>query len=385
MSHKELTQKEEILHQFWANGIFAQHFLESESGLGIEIIHPGDLNHLDGPDFLNARIRIGSLVHYGAVEIHRRSKDWFYHKHHLDKNYDKVILHVVAEENQISQVHTSAGIYPPTLNVINFLPKKYELFLKNRSDFELPCNRIVHSLSNEVFDRQIEIAQKEYFDQKVSHFFRFYNEHLTPSEAWRRSLFITLCDALGVPSNRDSMKIAAKQIIEKLSNGDVELYKDREIIDDLLLNNHWIKKGSRRKTNPKFRLQQALNLFHFLNTKSLDFFIDTPFQSIWSELLQVCGLKRTSHNHRLFISFFLPAMYGLGVIVHSHRLKKASLTSWYQSEIEVPKSILQQFDVFDTHFSSKSMKRIGLVHQFNSYCKPKHCSKCEVLNKAISS
>ena len=45
------------------------------------------------------RITYDALEWSGNVEVHVKSSDWFSHQHHLDKNYDSVILRVVWEDD----------------------------------------------------------------------------------------------------------------------------------------------------------------------------------------------------------------------------------------------------------------------------------------------
>ena len=68
--------------------------------ISIQILKSGIHNDNAGPDFLNARIKIGDVLWCGDVEIHIKSSDWYAHKHQLDNKYDTVILHVVYEHNR---------------------------------------------------------------------------------------------------------------------------------------------------------------------------------------------------------------------------------------------------------------------------------------------
>ena len=57
---------------------------EADSSSAIEVLYPGEINLDGGPDFFNARLRIGSIVWAGNVEVHRKASEWLKHKHHLD-------------------------------------------------------------------------------------------------------------------------------------------------------------------------------------------------------------------------------------------------------------------------------------------------------------
>ena len=385
MSHNQVPLREENLQHFWANLEFDQSLLQTENGLKVEILYPGIQNELDGPDFLGAKICIEDIVHFGAVEIHKHSKDWFNHGHHRDMNYDNVILHVVADDIKATSITTYSGYQPPILNIFNALPKKFQPLTQNNEKTFLPCSNLIRSISEEVFERQINYAEKEYLDQKVGCFFQHYNANRTPSNAWKQALFITLCDALGVPFNRESMKESAHIIIEKWSQsyvgGDQKI---RILVSQLEAQHNWIRKGLRGVTQPSSRLHQAIKLYTFLYTKELDYFFTTNLMAIWENLLTTCNLTFTQHNQRLFVSFFLPAMYALGVILESNKLKQEVMSFWEGCVVEIPNSILKKFGIFSSIMGLKALKRIGLIHQYNAYCKPLNCSKCKVLNKAIS-
>ena len=91
--------KEDFLHFVWRLRRFRQKGLQTTTGDAVEVLVPGQHNHNAGPDFLDARIRIGGTLWAGNVEMHLRSSQWLAHGHETDPNYDNVILHVVLEED----------------------------------------------------------------------------------------------------------------------------------------------------------------------------------------------------------------------------------------------------------------------------------------------
>ncbi|MFN5518142.1 MAG: DUF2851 family protein [Bacteroidota bacterium] len=90
---------EDFLYYIWQFRLFDTSQLRTTSGEPVHILNYGIRNTNSGPDFSNARIRIGSYTFAGQVEIHTYSSEWLQHKHHLDNAYRNVILHVVYEHD----------------------------------------------------------------------------------------------------------------------------------------------------------------------------------------------------------------------------------------------------------------------------------------------
>ena len=86
---------EALLHYAWQHRLFLPEPMHTVDGLSLEIIDTGLHNHDAGPDFFNAKIKIGGQLWVGNVEIHERSSDWYRHGHEIDENYNNVVLHVV--------------------------------------------------------------------------------------------------------------------------------------------------------------------------------------------------------------------------------------------------------------------------------------------------
>ena len=112
--------KEEFLQFIWEHGLFNKTDLKTIDGKPLEIISTGKQNTDSGPDFFNARIRIGETIWAGNIEIHQKSSHWYQHRHNTDAAYDNVILHVVELHDQPVQVKnhelpTLEISYPPAI------------------------------------------------------------------------------------------------------------------------------------------------------------------------------------------------------------------------------------------------------------------------------
>jgi hypothetical protein len=128
---------EEFLQFIWEQRLFDDRDLKTITGEKLEILEVGTLNHDSGPDFFNAKVKIGSTIWVGNVEIHKISSDWYRHQHHQDEMYDSTILHVVHRCD--TQVLRSNSEEIPTL-VLPFPPEiayNYEKLMASSS--WIPC------------------------------------------------------------------------------------------------------------------------------------------------------------------------------------------------------------------------------------------------------
>jgi hypothetical protein len=116
---------ERFIHFIWRNKYLGADDLKSLDGQRIEIINIGISNRDAGPDFRDARVRIGKTLYRGDVEIHRDLTDWQKHFHSADPKYNRVILHVVLRWHPRKAVvpppKTQSGRDIPTLVLEPFL------------------------------------------------------------------------------------------------------------------------------------------------------------------------------------------------------------------------------------------------------------------------
>ena len=134
---------ERLLQYIWQFQCYNQSSLTTDEDEPLQIIHPGTFNTNQGPDFLNAKIKIGTTTWAGSIELHINSSDWKNHKHSGDKNYNNVVLHVVWQHDVDLQLAF------PTLvlqdKVSKLLLKKYEELMK--APGFIPCQKNIHAIN----------------------------------------------------------------------------------------------------------------------------------------------------------------------------------------------------------------------------------------------
>ncbi len=129
----------------------------------VEVLDTGEGNPDGGPNFFNARLRIGSYVWVGNVEVHRKASEWIRHKHHLDPAYDSTILHVVLD-NDIPILSRLAGtpLFTCVMDLDTLDLKRAQAYLENKGTCAC-ADRIRGSLplsweswSRSLFDQRIK-------------------------------------------------------------------------------------------------------------------------------------------------------------------------------------------------------------------------------------
>ncbi len=141
---------EQLLQFIWQFQYFQKSGLATVTGEPLEILVPGRLNHNQGPDFLDAKIRIGDTTWAGTVELHLQTADWDKHRHGSDKNYRNVVLHVVWEDTLTKNISpaTSPPSPAPVLELRNRVSKlmlrRYE-DLMHAASF-IPCEKMIQAV-----------------------------------------------------------------------------------------------------------------------------------------------------------------------------------------------------------------------------------------------
>jgi hypothetical protein len=197
--------KEDFLHFLWEYGLFDKASLSTTTGENIEILAPGQHNTDAGPDFFNAKIKIGDTVWAGNVEIHMRASDWQRHVHHEDKAYNNVILHVVKENDK--PVLRAGGQALATL-VMRYNPQmeaRYAALLQSvewvacgKEAAQVDLFRIKHFLNRLLVERLEQKSQQ------------LYDVLDATQNDWRKAFYQLLFRAVGFGVNAVPFELLAK-------------------------------------------------------------------------------------------------------------------------------------------------------------------------------
>jgi len=199
---------EEFLSYVWKNRLVMEP-LETYNGEPVRIYDPGQCNRDSGPDFFNARVRIGSTLWAGNVEIHVVSSDWYRHGHQNDDRYNNIILHLVYEHDR--EVYTLPGEPVPVLEVKGRVDEKmlsrYQEF--QRSRWWIPCANLIGSVNADILQDWLSQLVSERISEKserVHKLFVMNNYH------WLQTVYMTLATGFGFHVNNLPFEMLAKSL-----------------------------------------------------------------------------------------------------------------------------------------------------------------------------
>ncbi len=252
--------------------------LKTCSGEDVDIIEYGKRNSDAGPDYKDAKVKIGSILYSGSIEIHRSVNDWYLHKHKGDNKFNNVILHVAFYENDglsetgYPKVKRSRNV--PTVILSEFLSKSVHEIWKDiinnpSSAFKLPCfpenSSVAHSLKKEWIDF-LSKERLEFKAARIRSYLEAETSEINKKINWEQALFEFICEALGFSKNKEQFrKLSGKISLPDLKNKTLTLaeidsllfglsgflhdlsYKDRYIFE---LKSNWIRLRSDIKQEP---------------------------------------------------------------------------------------------------------------------------------------
>lgn len=175
---RSYTIHERFLRHIWSNLYLHRSHLRTTDHRPVFVLDTGTLNLDGGPDFLNAKIKIGPVTYCGDVEIHRNADEWLHHFHQHDPRYNKVILHVVLEaglEHEPDTVESGRSI--PLLVLEPFLSQSIRTLWRQtilderaRRSEHIPCSLLNDRVSAELLTMWLHRLSVERLELKLRRF-----------------------------------------------------------------------------------------------------------------------------------------------------------------------------------------------------------------------
>ncbi len=200
---------EAILHYVWKYRLYDENRLFTTDGIPVSVLDPGIHNTDAGPDFFNAKIKIGDELWAGNVEIHSDSSDWVKHGHHQDPAYNSVILHVVEFPLFIGKNTTKNGRIIPELilKVSDQIRRDYEFLISK--DTPVACIDRLREISPIYLSDWLNALLIERLERKMNQLSALLSESKMD---WNVVFYITLCRNFGFGINSDAFEQLARSL-----------------------------------------------------------------------------------------------------------------------------------------------------------------------------
>ena len=203
---------EDLLHYVWEYKLYTTDKLQTIEGIPLEIIDPGIHNTHAGPDFFNAKIKLGEELWVGNVEIHINSSDWYKHQHHLNKMYNSVILHIVECIDELEVRDQSRRAIPQWIIHIPGEIRKNYLRLR-QNDSSVPCVGMIQTIPEIYIRDWMNALLHERLERKADDLKNLLEKYQFD---WNEVFYILLARNFGFGINNDAFERLAKSLPLKI-------------------------------------------------------------------------------------------------------------------------------------------------------------------------
>lgn len=190
------------MHYAWRYRQLSPSSMVTADGRRVDVIDPGRLNTDSGPDFFNAKLRIGDQMWVGDVEMHLRASDWHRHGHDGDPAYESVVLHVVDCDDVPIRRQNGEVIPQMVMKIHPEFHARYAELVSN-AGADLPCGpRLCELPSLHLTDWLTSLG----FERLHAKADRLAALTAANKGDWEETAYITLARALGFGTNSEPME-----------------------------------------------------------------------------------------------------------------------------------------------------------------------------------
>jgi hypothetical protein len=412
--------KEEFLHY-----LFEQQLIDNTE---FEIISPGIKNVDAGPDFFNAKIKIGETIWAGNVEIHIQSSDWNRHGHQNDKSYDNIILHLVLKHDV--EIYSTSARLIPTYEI------KFNQELFNIYD-SLIQNKLWVHCENELY--QIDAFTKLSYQQslaieRLERKSKYFEDLLEYNKNdWGETFFQAIAKGIGGKLNQVPFELLAKSVSLKVlskSRGNLLqiesiIYGQAGLLEDNLENDNYYsdlqkeykyqkKKNSLTSVRPELWKFSKIRPYNFPTIKiALLAKLINKYQSLLSiiikcgnidELEEIFDIEASEYwethylfgkeskkltkkigkasKHHLIINTIIPFLYVYADKTGKENLKEKSL-DWLTKLPDEDNSITRNWEQRGFE-NTNALQSQALIELKNERCDKHRCLDCRIAHKILT-
>lgn len=417
---------ERLLQFIWQFRYFNTNGLTTTDGEAVQVIFPGNSNSNQGPDFYDAKIKIGKTTWAGTVELHVKTTDWKRHHHHDDKNYRNVILHVVWENDQLPDPN-SIPLIELSSRVSKILLTRYEE-LMNSGGF-IPCEKNIYSIRDITWKAWKERLVIERLLRKSKTAETYLNEN---KFHWEETFWWLLARNFGIKVNADAFEQIAKSIpVNVLAKHKNQIHQ----VEALLFGQAGLLTGKFKEDYPqllqreydflqkKYQLKKIHEPVHFLRmrpgnfptvrlaqlamliTRSSHLFSKIKEADSAAEIKMWFGITANDYWHyhykfdepsgykkkrlgeamvdNIIINTICPIMFAWGNYHNNQKYKNKAL-HWLEEVTGENNSITKGFQHLGIE-TKNACDSQALIELKNEYCNKKRCLDCAVGNAMLKS
>ena len=412
--------KEEFLYYLWENRLLTGS-LATAQGQSVEIIHPGFRNQNSGPDYLEAKIRIGEQLWAGHVEIHVKTSDWNRHGHQHDRAYHNVVLHVVYE-------HDASINDIPVLEVRGHydlsLHQRYEQFMASKR--WIACERALSQVQPFTRNTWLERMAVERLEEKAGNVTRLLNANQFD---WEHTLYHLLLRSFGMKVNNEAFEtlsclLPLKTLLKHADNliqveamllgcaGFLEVESDEDYPNllkrefavmrskfDLLTMpaERWKFMRMRPVNFPTVRLVQLAQMIYrhgclFSKTKEAvtasdaKKLFDVEASSYWDTHFRLAEASNTGKPKHLgegtadvlMINAIIPLLFCYGQF-HKDTACCDKAMRFLEETAAEDNTVIRHFQAIGIK-ADNAMQSQAMLHLYNHYCRRKRCLECSIGN-----
>jgi hypothetical protein len=418
---------EKLLQFIWRFQYFNAQSLQSETNESLLIIKQGLFNLNQGPDFLEASVKIDKVILVGNIEIHVRSSDWNKHGHSSDKNFTNIILHVVWENDM--EIKDGNGAVLPTLSLQNRIAKillqRYQQLMDEASP--IACKNFLPALSDISWYAWKERLAVERLKLKSDKILRLFEES---KHHWEEVFWWMIAINFGIKVNAELFEQVARSIpltilakhknqihqLEALLFGQAHLLDDgfQEDYPQLLQREYLFlqKKYHLAPVNisacflrmrpanfPTLRLAQlAMLIFNgthlfskmkeIPSLKEAKGLFDITCNDYWHYhyLFDEPASFKPKHLgiqmiNNIFINTVIPVLFANGLYANDEKCKDKAIR--WLAEVKAEENTITHAWKTSGIKNATALDSQALIQLMNHYCQDKLCLECAIGNKIL--